>query len=941
MTNADHGNERMIDRWFPCDAVDVACGTPVGSGRNEKALFPWFASRPIAQARAAVLTALLPDDERTRRVVAAAVEDGGSATTEALAARVLEHYGRAPVVLDLFSGRGIIPLEAARAGATAVGTDLSPVATLAGRLLGDWPLRDWSDEAPLPYADRDADSTVATDAEGALDLGVEGEKPPRLLADVLRLHQEIGARLRSELAPHYPAGEDGRVPWAYLWVVTMPCDGCKRRFPIFGATLLRHPRKATPRQRKKGIPNDPGQAFRLVLDKDAWSIEVHEGPSDQASTYSSSGVKNKSARCPFPECRHVHSLETVKAKGFAGEFVDEPIIAADFVSEDDARKTFRELRPEEREAALSATPALLPPAAGLSPVPDEKIPAGNVHTIMASGYGYATYGEMMCDRQALLFGTVSKLIRECYDEMLAAGLSQDYSGALASYAAATQMRMIKRATRGAKLLSHGSPAGTGSNRVQADHIFANEASLSFQFDFLEVSISEGPATWSGLTKTGLRPLAAHLTGLRGRPGKFRRANAMALPFRDATVDAVITDPPYYDMIEYADASDMFYVWLRRSLTTAQPDLFAEPVGTQISADLQDKDNEIIVRRVYNGGIKHDKQFYEASLARSFGEARRVLRPDGHLVVVFGHSDPEAWKRLLGALHDAGFVVTSSWPSRTEAANTGVASIKVTVTIGCRVAAPQRSTATADQVDGEVADAVRSMVPQWEADGLALPDQMMAAYGPAMEVYGRYERILKPNGEDASLSSYLLLARRAVRDATALKLDQMPLETFDPATRVAAFWLRAYGRTEVGKGEALFLAQLDGLRIEDLRDRILRESKTGFRLLTDKPVSVAPQSSTFEVVRAMAAAWDEAGTEGAGAVLVDAERLPNDEHVWAVVGELVNQLPSSDVTSRVLTSIQRNRDAVAGFVLRSGGRTETKLSDQLTLDDIPSSTEVTA
>ena len=79
------------------------------------------------------------------------------------------------------------------------------------------------------------------------------------------------------------------------------------------------------------------------------------------------------------------------------------------------------------------------------------------------------------------------------------------------------------------------------------------------------------------------------------------------------------------------------------------------------------------------------------LAKPFAEARRVLRPDGHLVVVFGHSDPDAWRRLLGALHDAGFVVTCSWPSRTETANTGVASIKVTVTIGCRVASAEPPT----------------------------------------------------------------------------------------------------------------------------------------------------------------------------------------------------------------------------------------------------------
>src|SRR5262249_29980702 len=154
-------------------------------------------------------------------------------------------------------------------------------------------------------------------------------------------------------------------------------------------------------------------------------------------------------------------------------------------------------------------------------------------------------------------------------------------------------------------------------------------------------------------------------------------------------DAIVTDPPYYDMIEYADTSDFLYVWMKRALFDIEPDLFGENAANQ--RGLQRKDEEIILRRVQEPGrVRHDKEFYENSLARAFREAKRVLSADGHLVVVFGHSDPDAWKRLLSALHDAGFVVTSSWPSRTESANTGVASIKVTVTIACRVALGHRN-----------------------------------------------------------------------------------------------------------------------------------------------------------------------------------------------------------------------------------------------------------
>jgi putative DNA methylase len=345
--------------------------------------------------------------------------------------------------------------------------------------------------------------------------------------------------------------------------------------------------------------------------------------------------------------------------------------------------------------------------------------------------------------------------------------------------------------------------------------------------------------------------------------------------------------------------------------------------------LQDKNQEIIVRRVHEPNrVRHDTVFYEAMLARSFAEARRILKPSGHLVVVFGHSDPDAWRRLLGALQTAGFVVTSAWPSRTETGATGVASIKVTVTIGCRVEPTGRGLGVAAQVDREVVDAITERVRQWETDGLALEDQLMASYGPAMEVYGRYSRVLSPDGTDAELDRYLNIARRAVRDSMRLRIDELPLETFDATTRFAVFWLRAKGRADVPKGEARFFAQADELRLDDLRGRILNESSAGFSLCLDGGGDVSPESSTFEVVRAMAHAWDLGGTEGVAAVIAEADLEPNDQHVWAVVADLARQMPSSDRVARALAGIQRMSNTVS--ILVSGvreGASQTRLFDE--------------
>lgn len=885
-------NQKIIDAWFPCAAVDEACGNPAGSGKNEKAIFTWFASRPIAQARAAVATALLGDQPGTRHLIDSAIR-GDEGAIGKLADAVSACYPNGqPVVLDVFSGRGIIPLEAARLGATAVGLDLSPVATLAGRILADYPLRDWSSEPPLPWI-----SAADTDA---LLFG-DGSRP-RLIADLEVFLAEVGRRMTASVRPYYPPNPDGSFPWGYLWAISIPCDGCGRRFPLLGSLVLRNPYART---------GDAGQALRLVVDGDRWYTEVIEGPPDQAPTYSSTELgdgrkrKGKSARCLF--CQHPHSLETVKAKGSSDEYRDEILAAADTVGK--AKKVFRDLRSDEKEAVRRVDLSSVEPLGPYSAVPDELIPAGNVHTVMASGYGYRTFGSLMCDRQTLQFVATARAIRECHAEALHAGCSGDYARFLASFAAATLVRRIRRATRGCKILAHGNQSGTGQNRVQAADLFSSEASLIFQFDWIETGPGDGPGTWASVVETGIKPYDTHVQGLRGTPARFRQGNALSLPYRDASVDAVITDPPYYDMIEYADASDLFQVWLKRILFDIEPDLFG-PGAIRTKDGLQNKDDEIIVRRVHEPGrVRHDKDFYEASLSKAFAECLRVLRRDGHLVVVFGHSDPDAWKRLLAALHDAGFVVTSSWPSRTESANTGVASIKVTVTIGCRVAPADREPATAAQVDKEVADVIKQSVRNWSREGLALGDQMMAAYGPAMEVYGRYARVLQPDGSEASLERYLTLARRSVREATALRLDEIPIETFDALTRFAVFWMRLYGRTVVPKGEARFLAQVDNLRLEDVRGGLLAESGSGFRLLLDPPASISPDSAEFDVARALAGAFTAGGTDAASNVLAKWDRPVDDEHLWAVIGELVAQLPPSDSIAKALTALQRNASVV--------------------------------
>ncbi|MFJ6272280.1 hypothetical protein ACIQG8_20075 [Pseudarthrobacter oxydans] len=592
------------------------------------------------------------------------------------------------------------------------------------------------------------------------------------------------------------------------------------------------------------------------------------------------------------------------------------------------QKIFRAPRPDEIDAAMSADPAGLPEINGLSAVPTELIDPGNSNTIQARVYGYTTYGSLMNPRQAEMFATTAKTIDQVYNELCLV-VSEEYARALTSYAAGNLPRQLRRATRGANLLSHGNAQGTAQNRCQTGDVFSSQSVIKHQFDYIEAGPAAGPGTWFSVSKSLVNALKKVMQeNYKGaRPARFRRASAVSLPYRDKTVDALICDPPYYDMITYADSSDIFHAWFKRALGSSVPDLFG---GAADGSDgLQDKTDEIIVkskgRRIEGEHRTHD--FYEAMLARSFSEARRVLKSDGHLTVIFGHSDPDAWKRLLAALTNSGFVVTSSWPSRTETAVTGAATINVTVTIGCQVAPQNRPVGIAAQVDAEVVSDVKARCRGWDIDGLALQDQLMASYGAALQIVGRYEKVLTPNGETVSLEHYMTLARRAVRDAVALRLNELPLETFDPPTRMAVFWHELYGRSDVPKGEARFFAQSDGLRLEDMKGPILTETKAGFRLRHDPPLSVTPSTNTYELVRAMAGAWPS-GSAAVGAILAAAEVPAADAHLWAVVDWVAAKLPTPDPVAISLAAIKRNTSAIQASV---SGALPPASPEQLTLD----------
>lgn len=452
-----------------------------------------------------------------------------------------------------------------------------------------------------------------------------------------------------------------------------------------------------------------------------------------------------------------------------------------------------------------------------------------------------------------------------------------------------------------------------SNRVYTTDLFVNEASLDFGYDYLETGLGDGPGTWASLADDTVAVLRNQASRPKGIPADISRGSAVALPFGDNSVSAVVTDPPYNSMIDYSDASDLFYVWLKRAIYSAHP-WFAfttDPNG------VQEKTEEIIVKRGGTANKDHRTwEHYDRLVAKAFAEARRVVHPDGVVTIVFGHGDPEVWHRLLAAITEAGLVLTGSWPAKTESGGSaGSANIVTTLTMSCRPAPPDRQAARAQLVEAEVRREVKARVPMWEAAGLAPTDQLMASAGPAMEVVGRYNEVLDNLGEPVEPDRYLLVARRAVEEAAAVKVDDLPLESFDARTRFALSWVRLYKRGLAPKSEARWQALAADLDLTTLRG-VLVDADKGVRFAAAKNYSgeITSTSSVIDVALAMATAWPD-GMEAVGEVLAASQRPFDDSYLWAAMTFLSSVLPEADPDGSAWTALIRNRRGI-GSATRS-------------------------
>ncbi len=836
---------RLIEEAFPLQKVseDSKHEKSVRHG-HISTLHIWPARRPLAACRAVTIATLLPDpadappkikEEYTRLsgsplpekqreylcndLIASLTRWGdengqsdwdrkdskGRWLNKLRIARELiqmAYNGCPPKVLDMFAGGGAIPLEAMRLGCEVIANDYNPVA---------WFLL----KCTLEYPQRLAGKTIRLPE---LNLDERPDLNTGNLADHVRLWgQWVLENAQKELVEYYPV-IDEKPTVAYLWARTIPCQDpqcgatvpllktlwvCKKAEKILKNTPENRNRsdfirlKETRNQTKVVI--NAKRVLRLCPDSKTKQVrfEIYAPKdTDDVAKPTMSGV---TAICPF--CSSQQPGDYIKRCGHEGKL---KTCITTVVYKEEYGKEYRSPTQLEINAA-EVSEEIFDAIADDIPlgIPDEPMPGPKTLGFVVPLYGFKKWSDVFTDRQLLALMTFVKWTLTLSKEMERNGYSPEWIEAVRGYLAILVDRIA----------GYNSTICTWHNSGEKmGHTFARFA-LPMVWDFAELNPF---SKFTGGYSAHIGWVARFLENVLEAKFTFSPSiNQQSSRFQvNQIIDAIITDPPYYDAIPYADLSDFFYVWLRRSIKNQFPDVFAE--------ELTPKSDELVQHSDHFGGDKKlARKFYESGMAATFQSANSSLINNGRIVIVFAHKSPNAWENLVRAMIESGLVVSASWPIHTELKNSmssqGKASLATSLWMVCRKRPANAKAGHYGKVKRDMQERVTERLRYFWDEGIRGPDFVWAAIGPALESYSSYKEVRRQTGEPFTVTEFLTEVRRMVTDfALGQILHGVSTEALDEWTRYYLMHKDYFGTEDAPVGECILLAQGYGVPLDDLR-----------------------------------------------------------------------------------------------------------------------------
>jgi len=670
--------------------------------------------------------------------------------------------GMRPLVADPFAGGGAIPLEALRIGADSFASDLNPVPVLLNRVLLEL----------IPKFGATLPETLTHWGEW------------------------VGQQLQSELAEFYPLSPDGQRALNYLWARTIRCEGpaCGIEIPLLRSLWLSS--KANKQVALQFVPQreESSIELRIIARRDeVWRDVANPDVVIESPSFTGT-VNGGSVTCPC--CGYTTPVARVREqlKTRRGGSRDARLLCVVEASSERTGKTFRLPRDSDLLAIQRATARLEVLAKetpfGFSAIPDEPTPQDGTGSkgggYRTRKYGVTTYGDFFNARQLVQHLTLSAVLRRLRESCFQC-LPAEEADAVQTIIALTANRQIDRDSA----FCRWNPQSQSSA-----YTFGRQA-IPMLWDFVESPALFAPGGWKAcLTNTckTIHDLAEVLKNTGSGQALFASATEHPLP--DEACSCIVTDPPYYDSVPYAELSDFFFVWLKRSLgTTSLISQFPQ---------LTRRDVECVVN--LNEG--KDKAYFQRVMTECMTEARRICMPTGMAVVVFAHKSTSGWETQLQAMIDAGWMVTASWPLDTEMAHRLRALNSAALTSSIHLVCRPRSV-RAGEVIGEWRDVLSELprrihdwMPRLAAEGIVGADAIFACLGPALEIFSRFTHVEKANGDVATLREYLEFVWAAVsNEALALIFSDADATGFESDARLTAMWLWTLGGGCVSLDEA--------------------------------------------------------------------------------------------------------------------------------------------
>jgi len=339
---------------------------------------------------------------------------------------------------------------------------------------------------------------------------------------------------------------------------------------------------------------------------------------------------------------------------------------------------------------------------------------------------------------------------------------------------------------------------------------------------------------SGNSTDGLKRILEAIENcvVNNRFSELTRTSATRLPFDNAFMDAVVTDPPYYDNVPYADLSDFFYVWFKRSIGF----LYPEHLGAMLTPKRQEA---IAEPSRHKGNMIEARRAYEDMMAQAFSEAHRVLKPGAPLVCVYAHKTTLGWSTLIDALRRAGFVIVEAWPLDTErpgrVRDIDSAALASSVFLVARRRENKNKGDYVSEVRPELVSIVKERLDTLIKEEVTGADLMIAALGAGLRAYTQYPRVEMPNGDELPTEMYLVDVEREVTQQMLMRLlktgNDLSDETaskqvaaVDAVTRLYVIARYFYSEASVPFDDMNLLARSMGLELDGQRG--LTQGKKG-------------------------------------------------------------------------------------------------------------------